>query len=464
MPATSEKQREFFEMVEHDPKLQKKLGISAEKAKEFTVLKDDEIDEPFMGIITEDAGVLVDEELSPNISITLDGFLLCENAVVARVGIQQYSASDFREIDPNTDGSVNLLRHEDEVFREETMASFIGKPICVGHPECPGHMITSNNWSRYAKGTVLDAWRDGSLVRANLLITDEETIKLVQEQGLRKLSCGYYSKIEPLDTGIGEQTLIIINHVALVHNPRAGDIVSIIDSTGLINKEIKKGKQMKKTSKQTKFFNWLFDSAEDLEEDEKVTDADDMDEKEVTDEDDAHEKAEDKVEVDLKTALEALIKRVEQLEAMNKTEEAAVTDEKDGDPDNKDPHEGDDDTKLVDEDETDGEYAMGDSFNAFVSKVEILTPGYKVANKKGAKRQVINQLAITDSATLNPLLNGQDVNGLSQEALDIIFEAAVALKKEKNNGIVRPSISVTDENTKYNLYSAHQAHFLAHNK
>ena len=151
-------------------------------------------DEDARGYITS-AGVLVEKSISPNMSLTKEGYLLCENAVIARTGIQEYSPQEAG-MPGGADGKVRLIRSNDEVFDPKTLASFENKPITMSHPPS---MLTSKNWGRFAKGSVHNVRQDGSLMRADLLITDSDTIKKVQDEGLRELSCGYYSMLDTME-------------------------------------------------------------------------------------------------------------------------------------------------------------------------------------------------------------------------------------------------------------------------
>lgn len=430
------------------------------------------IDElPDLGIITDD-GVLIEEQISPNISLTKENYLLCENAIVARLGVQEYTPQEIG-INAGPDGKVYLIRNKDEVFKETSLASFIGKPITVGHPR---EMINARNWSLYAKGTIQSAYQDGSLVRATFLITDEATIRKVQEEGLRKLSCGYYSMLEPTGEGQANQTNILLNHIALVTNPRAGDIASIVDEKPGINSTIieqnltsKKDSKMSKQQKVKKSI-WSFLKIMDEQADKLAEELVDEDAEELTDADEAHEAAETSEENTIEATLKSLIARLDKLEAMNKqevsdeeTEEKSCTDEETSE---EEKETTDEETETEDED-AEGEYAVGDSLNTIISKVEILSPGFKV-NKTdkvaSIKKSVLSHVAITDAASLAPFLSGKTVDQLSAEVLDITFNAAVELKKTKNNSALKVNTFIADSQPKADMYAGHLAKFYSANK
>ena len=469
MPAVSAAQEKLMLAVAHNPEFAKKVGIPQEVGEEFTD------DEDARGYITS-AGVLVEKSISPNMSLTKEGYLLCENAVIARTGIQEYSPQEAG-MPGGADGKVRLIRSNDEVFDPKTLASFENKPITMSHPPS---MLTSKNWGRFAKGSVHNIRQDGSLMRADLLITDSDTIKKVQDEGLRELSCGYYSMLDTMEPGVASQTSIIGNHVSIVTNARAGSICAIADSTdtSLINTENSKDTKMAKHKTSfrlaLKNFIGLADEAtklaEQMDEDENEkgdTPADINDAADV-----AHEAAEDKQEADALTLIKELAARIEALEALNKQEES-VTDEDGSEDDTAEAEVTDEKADAEDEETADGEYAVGDSINTIISKVEILAPGAKLMTSLGdskdvhinishVKKQALGQVALTDSDMLTGLLDGKSVDELSGDVLNVVFNAAVALKKAKNNSIVQQPVFLADSTKeKYDPLAAATARYYA---
>ena len=463
MPAVSKAQERLMRVVAHNKDFAEKVGIPQSVGREFEDESNDD-----MGIITN-AGVLVDEQISPNISVTRDGFLLCENAVIARLGSQEYQPNEVG-IKGGADGKVHLLRSKDEVFKPKSLASFEGAPITIGHPR---EMVNSKNWSSYAKGEAHNVRTDGSLVRADLLIKDASTIKQVQERGLKQLSCGYYSILNTLDEGIAEQTSILGNHIALVTNPRAGAICSISDS---INKEKIKETQMAKNKTSIKKSLMKFIGVVDAEAEkeavklaEELGDDADMGEEDITDADMEHEKEEDTIETSMETLVKELSARVEALEARNKAEEAKLADEVEG------KVESEEDTiedEAEDEEKANGEYAVGDSYGTIISQVEILSPGAKLMTSLGdskntpinisqIKKQALGQFSMTDNDLFVSLVDSKSVDDLSGEFLDMVFNAAVAMKRQRNNSIVKQPVMIADEpkKEKYNPYAGHMERF-----
>lgn len=146
---------------------------------------------------------------------TEEGYFV-DNPIVTSVGIFEYK---------NPDGSIRReLRLPEHVFAEESMQSYKGKPVIITHDV--GY-VDSNNVEDEIIGTILsDGYKDGDNVRAEIIIHNTEAMK---KSKLRELSLGYDLT---LDETPGEwngqpydavQTNIVINHLALVKEARAGE-------------------------------------------------------------------------------------------------------------------------------------------------------------------------------------------------------------------------------------------------
>lgn len=168
------------------------------------------------------------EKISDHIEKTPEGFLVCRDVPIARIGDYEYTSEEVPIKSTNGD-KVIIHRDEDEVFSNEAMMSFNGKPVTINHPS---DFVTPENWNEYAHGHV-DNVRRGEgekedLLLADLVITTQKAIELV-EAGLREISCGYDAAYEDNGNGEGRQKNIIGNHVALVLQGRAGSRCSIQD-------------------------------------------------------------------------------------------------------------------------------------------------------------------------------------------------------------------------------------------
>ena len=146
---------------------------------------------------------------------TPEGFLI-DTPIVTTIGVFEYK---------NPDGSVRReLRLPEHVFDEDSLATYEGKPVIITHA---ARRVDKTNVADEIVGTMLSkGYKDGDSVRTRVAIHDIDTVK---RSGLRELSLGYDLV---LDETPGEwqgkpydaiQTKITINHLALVHDARAGD-------------------------------------------------------------------------------------------------------------------------------------------------------------------------------------------------------------------------------------------------
>lgn len=164
---------------------------------------------------------------------TKEGYLI-DHPIVTRIGIFTYH---------NKDGTVRKeFRPPDEVFNDDSLNSYEGKPVIVTHD---GGYISKDNVTDEEVGTILSpGYKDGDSVRAKIVIHDTDTMK---RSGLKELSLGYNLDLDETP-GVynGEhydavQRNIRINHLALVGEARAGDSARLnIDS-----KDIETGKPSK---------------------------------------------------------------------------------------------------------------------------------------------------------------------------------------------------------------------------
>jgi hypothetical protein len=170
------------------------------------------------------------EELGPSQSLTPEGFLVVRNAPLARTGHQLYSEKAL-PLTGDSDGHIIIQRDTDEVFRDQTINSFHGKPITLDHPD---EDVNPDNWKRYAVGYVMNPHRgDGvlnHLLLGDLVVTDARAIKAIRDRQFRELSAGYDAEYEQTTDGRGRQRNIVANHVALVKDGRCGVLCRIADS------------------------------------------------------------------------------------------------------------------------------------------------------------------------------------------------------------------------------------------
>lgn len=184
------------------------------------------------------AGYYAPEKIGTTRRITPEGFLVLEGTPIARTGEQIYmaheingdlSSDDPKYIRPNGAGHVIVSRVPDEVFHEETLASFEGKDFVIEHPP---EGVDVTNWKNQTVGHVQNVRRgsgvEDDLVIADIIVKDPRAIEYVNKH-LPELSAGYRADYEPVEPGRAIQRNIIGNHVAGVKAGRAGARVAVRD-------------------------------------------------------------------------------------------------------------------------------------------------------------------------------------------------------------------------------------------
>ena len=164
-----------------------------------------------------------------------NGFLV-DTPIVARVGVQTYYLPDGTE--------RREFRPASEVFKHDSLASYQGKPITLGHV-----FVNSENAKEVVVGAVSgSAMREDSNVIVPLTVYDKESIEKAKKGIAGELSVGYSTvDVESKGWGSNEtgeykldgeyqsqdeipsdwvrfdalQTEIKVNHVALVYKGRA---------------------------------------------------------------------------------------------------------------------------------------------------------------------------------------------------------------------------------------------------
>jgi len=427
----------------------------------------------------------ITEQLSEHIGETPEGFLLCKDVPLTRTGTFEYTSSEV-PVEASLDGTVKIQRDDDEVFAQNTIASFEGKPVTINHPE---GMVTPENWSELAHGIVQNVRRGqgemSDLLLGDLLITTEKGIELVKS-GLREVSCGYDAQYEQIEKGKGRQKEIIGNHIALVTKGRAGGRCAIQDGktcTGcgkctcnkdnaITTKEdiykMKAKDLFKRIFPKSRFADALAD--EDLGEPAPVEGMDDVEKaqqaaaeakasaeqaveaaqqaaeaakqaseaKEVEEPPAEEPPVEENIEdespdlasiVERLDKLEALIQELIRIETEEGHEELPAGDAEGEEGKEKDLEE------VQDDEGEEKEEGWEEEFNDVASNAEIIDPDIIVTppkTKDAAPRQIkrIKMVALksamtSDSAPIvNKLLNGKQLEALKPEELDVVFHTA----------------------------------------
>ena len=167
---------------------------------------------PTLGYILAPMGKLRFDYVDLNVIKTDEGYLL-DSPNVARTGILVYR---------NDDGTIRReLRLPEDVFHEDSLNSFKGKPITVDHPK---GLVGKSNVDKYQVGTMLSPGRkDGDNAKVDIVIHQSDKIG-----DRRQLSLGYNVDLEETP---GEwngqkydaiQRNIRVNHLSVVKSARAG--------------------------------------------------------------------------------------------------------------------------------------------------------------------------------------------------------------------------------------------------
>jgi uncharacterized protein len=398
--------------------------------------------------------------ISENILRTPEGFLICIGVPIARTGDMEYGRGETPLV-PGPNGTVLITRDEKEVFRPETLASFEGKAVTIGHPT---NFVSPDNWNELANGILQNVHRgkgdQSDSMMGDLLITSRLGINLVLN-GLREVSLGYDAEYFQTGPGRGYQTNIVGNHCALVQEARAGSAYAINDHKG-------KGSEMTPQEKIKAIFEKAQADAMLLIEPQvtpkkaaATTDAGEGTSMNVS-YDQVMEKVTDLVkgmmpgkpadattpatenqpakpvaaDADVNSGLEERMKKLEAavsaiLEKMAPTgdedgdDEEEVTDE-DGDED-----ESEDAGGCVGS-EDDGDYDGGDKVGDSASRVEILAPGMNPEAKNVKKKAILAAYATADGkAAIHTLTGGKKPDLKDEKVVDMIFIGASEALKVK---------------------------------
>ncbi|MFW1705934.1 DUF2213 domain-containing protein [Acinetobacter baumannii] len=388
--------------------------------------------------------------------ITPEGYLLCRDVPIARIGTLMYADGEVPVAADNT-GLIIIYRGEEVLFDPITIASAEGKPVTDDHP---ADWVTPDNWKELSKGFGKDVRRgegaDSDYLMADLLVTDKETIQKVLD-GKVEISLGYDADYLETSKGKGLQSNIRVNHIALVEKGRCGSRCSIGDSF----------MSAKKTQKKEPWYQNLLglkrtvDQA--LEEADKTVDSDDDDKTEDDEPDDDNGKTNDaainrEILKTLKT-LDARLVRLEKKKTKDTDDPEKKTEDDDDDSENKTKDDGDltEPEKAEKLDESGTQTYTGDSLKEVISRAEILSPGYRMptfdsANNGKAvlntKRSVLKAAYATEDGqkAIAPFVGpNPDFDKLPTFTIDAAFVGASELIKQQNNAKgVRSGISTRD--------------------
>lgn len=171
------------------------------------------------------------DRISPHMTESPEGYLICHDVPIARTGLQEYLARELA-LDGDPERVINVDRRPEDVFEDAALASFEGKPVTDGHPS---ENVGPENYAAYQKGHVQNVRRKGEYIVADLYINDAGLADQVRNGVKREVSCGYLCDYVPDGAGY-RQTKIRGNHVAVVPRGRAGHEVAIQDAAAQAEK------------------------------------------------------------------------------------------------------------------------------------------------------------------------------------------------------------------------------------
>lgn len=385
-------------------------------------------------------------DLGAKRSVTPEGFLVCHDVPIARTGTQLYTGDEV-PLDAGPDGLIRVERVPEEVFRPETIASFEGKPVTMGHPD---DFVTPANHGYLAKGLVQNVRRgqgiEDDLLIADLVITDAAAIEYVNEH-LPEVSAGYEAEYQQTEAGRGMQRAIVGNHVALVERGRAGPRCSIQD----------KEPEMATTPKKRTWMDRVR-TAFKAKDEEALEEA--LEESKKTDDEDG-----DKAKTGDSALLRELVNSVKSLTADMAALKKRVADADEETEEERKKREetekaGTGDTVLDPEkaetnSQAQGTVLSGDSLKAVIAKAEILAPGVQVPTGDSVRADQVESLQRKALLTclgaseagrraVSTFSQGRDLTTLTGDALAAVFNGAAELVRIQNNDAAKPRTGTRD--------------------
>ncbi|CAJ0701608.1 hypothetical protein LMG19089_02881 [Ralstonia edaphis] len=406
------------------------------------------------------------QKLGPKRSLTPEGFLLCEEVPVARTGEMIYGPGEV-PVEPGPDGLIRISRTPEEVFRDETLASCVGKPVTLDHPD---DFVGPTNFAALGKGAMLNVRRgsgiEDDLMIADLLVTDAGAIKAIQDDGIEEVSLGYEADYEQVSPGRGVQRNIVVNHVALVERGRCGPRCAIGDKEPeeMKTKDSKpKGKRSFADRLRAAFMAKDAESAEELAKEAEAMDEESEEEREEREAKEKGGKTGDALSQILKTvkALDARMAKIEARDAKAKDQDK---------PDEEDEDDSEDETQdeilnaetAAKIDQADVDLYTGDAAASIPSRAEILAPGIKLPTldtKMSTKdraaalckcqRKALDLAYKTDAgrALIGNFLGGltADFEKMPAALVNAAFMGASEMMKAKNNAAgAKPAVTTKD--------------------
>lgn len=168
-----------------------------------------------------------------------DGFMRVP-VIIATAGVLDYQYQD-------DDGAIVEVREAklpEEILSKHTVFSAEGKPVTNEHPSV---MLDSANYSQHSKGVFINPKVIGESIHGELVIHDRELQDSIKSGEKHQISMGFWSNTEFVKGKLNGETYdaaqrdIMVNHIAVVTDGRAGDAVKLkLDSKDIlkISKEV----------------------------------------------------------------------------------------------------------------------------------------------------------------------------------------------------------------------------------
>ncbi|KKL20561.1 hypothetical protein LCGC14_2454220, partial [marine sediment metagenome] len=164
---------------------------------------------------------------------TQEGFLIVDT-VIAEAGVLPYTY-----VTPSGEEIIHNELLGDAIFSSQFINSCDGIPFVLEHPQnSDGSFVdvNPNNFKEEIKGVLFNPRidKENSRLIGTLKVFDEDVIELMESGELQEVSQGYVCQVveqpgvfngEPYDA---IQTNMLMNHLALVNEGRAGDSVRVL--------------------------------------------------------------------------------------------------------------------------------------------------------------------------------------------------------------------------------------------
>ena len=167
--------------------------------------------------------------------MTPEGFMRV-GATLTRTGIHRFRREELEgRINGLPDDQIITVNFTPEsVFHEQTISSFRGVPVTLGHPDDGNRLVRPETWQQNSRGSVIGEPvpdRSTGLVNGEIFVGDSEAIAAV-DQGRKELSIGYVMSLVKSSSGSAHFDTtgpIDMNHIAIVGSGRSGSSVRILN-------------------------------------------------------------------------------------------------------------------------------------------------------------------------------------------------------------------------------------------